>query len=117
MPAETVPSPGSPEDGAAASTIKQVTKTIWRMEPRSIPRREDPGRSIVVPSPGSRGTVTSRAMGSLNKQWLLASRPQGPAEESNFRLVEQEVPALRDGELLVRVHYLSLDPYMRGRMD
>jgi len=38
-------------------------------------------------------------------------------EESNFRLVETEVPALRDGELLVRVHYLSLDPYMRGRMD
>jgi len=56
-------------------------------------------------------------MSSRNKQWLLASRPTGPVEESNFRLVEQEVPALRDGELLVRVHYLSLDPYMRGRMD
>src|SRR3954467_4717341 len=56
-------------------------------------------------------------MGSMNKQWLLASRPSGPVEESNFRLVEKEVPALRDGELLVRGHYLSLDPYMRGRMD
>ncbi len=52
-----------------------------------------------------------------NKQWLLASRPRGRVEESNFRLAEVEVPALEDGQLLVEVHYLSLDPYMRGRMD
>lgn len=56
-------------------------------------------------------------MATLNKQWLLASRPKGPVEASNFRLVEQEVPPLQDGEVLVQVHYLSLDPYMRGRMD
>ena len=52
-----------------------------------------------------------------NKQWLLASRPNGPPDESNFRLVETDVPALHDGQVLVEVHYLSLDPYMRGRMD
>lgn len=52
-----------------------------------------------------------------NRQWLLASRPRGPVEASNFRLVEAEVPALRDGQLLVKVIYLSLDPYMRARMD
>ena len=52
-----------------------------------------------------------------NRQWLLARRPDGPVEESDFELVERPVPALRDGQLLVRVHYLSLDPYMRGRMD
>jgi NADPH-dependent curcumin reductase CurA len=52
-----------------------------------------------------------------NRQWLLASRPRGPVDPANFRLVEREAPAPRDGELLVRVHYLSLDPYMRGRMD
>jgi hypothetical protein len=52
-----------------------------------------------------------------NKQWLLASRPRGEVEEANFRLVEADVPALRDGELLVKVEVLSLDPYMRGRMD
>jgi NADPH-dependent curcumin reductase len=56
-------------------------------------------------------------MTARNKQWLLASRPKGPVEESNFRLVEADVPAPRDGEVLVRVHWLSLDPYMRGRMD
>ena len=52
-----------------------------------------------------------------NRQWLLARRPGGVAEEADFRLVEAEVPALAKGQLLVRVHYLSLDPYMRGRMD
>jgi NADPH-dependent curcumin reductase CurA len=52
-----------------------------------------------------------------NRQWLLARRPDGVAEEADFRLVEAEVPALAKGQLLVRVHYLSLDPYMRGRMD
>ena len=53
----------------------------------------------------------------LNQQIILASRPQGWVEESNFRLVEQEVPAPRDGQVLTRVRWLSLDPYMRGRMD
>jgi NADPH-dependent curcumin reductase CurA len=52
-----------------------------------------------------------------NRQILLASRPRGAPEESNFRLVEVDVPPVRDGEVLTRVHWLSLDPYMRGRMD
>jgi NADPH-dependent curcumin reductase CurA len=56
-------------------------------------------------------------MSPKNRQWLLASRPRGAVEESNFRLVETPVPTLQEGQLLVRVHYLSLDPYMRGRMD
>lgn len=53
----------------------------------------------------------------INKQWLLASRPSGEASVDNFRLVEADLPALQDGQVLVRHHYLSLDPYMRGRMD
>jgi len=52
-----------------------------------------------------------------NRQWVLASRPTGRADESNFKLIDAAVPALQDGQALVRVHYLSLDPYMRGRMD
>lgn len=52
-----------------------------------------------------------------NRQVVLASRPTGWVEESNFRLEESEVPALREGEVLVRVRWLSLDPYMRGRME
>jgi len=52
-----------------------------------------------------------------NKQILLDNRPQREATASNFKLVESDTPALQDGEVLVRHHYLSLDPYMRGRMN
>ena len=53
----------------------------------------------------------------LAKQIVLASRPKGPPVAANFRLEEIPVPALPKGGLLLRVLYLSLDPYMRGRMD
>ena len=52
-----------------------------------------------------------------NQQIVLASRPAGEPTVDNFRLVETSVPALADGQVLVRHHYLSLDPYMRGRMN
>jgi NADPH-dependent curcumin reductase CurA len=52
-----------------------------------------------------------------NKQILLDNRPEGEAVASNFKLVVSETPALRDGQVLVRHHFLSLDPYMRGRMN
>ncbi|OQW89177.1 MAG: NADP-dependent oxidoreductase [Rhodoferax ferrireducens] len=53
----------------------------------------------------------------LNHQILLDNRPLGEAVASNFKLVSQPTPALQDGQVLVRHHYLSLDPYMRGRMN
>lgn len=53
----------------------------------------------------------------LNQQILLDNRPTGEAVASNFKLVTGETPALQDGEVLVRHHFLSLDPYMRGRMN
>src|SRR4051812_45124625 len=52
-----------------------------------------------------------------NKQFLLDNRPQGEAVASNFKLVTTETPPLQEGQVLVRHHYLSLDPYMRGRMN
>lgn len=52
-----------------------------------------------------------------NRQVVLASHPSGGVEESDFRLVETEIPEIRDGQFLVRNHYLSVDPYMRRRMD
>jgi len=48
---------------------------------------------------------------------VLASRPQGEVQPSNFRLETVPVPELADGQVLVRNHYLSLDPYMRMRME
>ena len=53
----------------------------------------------------------------LNKQVHLVSRPNAEATVDNFRLVEAPVPELADGQVLVRHHFLSLDPYMRGRMN
>jgi hypothetical protein len=52
-----------------------------------------------------------------NRQIVLDSRPQGEATTSNFKLVTTDTPPLQDGQVLVRHHYLSLDPYMRGRMN
>lgn len=52
-----------------------------------------------------------------NQQIVLDNRPQGEAVASNFKLVAVDTPALKDGEVLVRHHFMSLDPYMRGRMN
>jgi NADPH-dependent curcumin reductase CurA len=52
-----------------------------------------------------------------NRRVLLAARPQGEPKESDFRLVEDPVPEPGPGQILLRTLYLSLDPYMRGRMN
>ncbi|MGC1173085.1 NADP-dependent oxidoreductase [Polaromonas sp.] len=52
-----------------------------------------------------------------NQQILLDNRPTGEAVASNFKLVSSDTPALQDGQVLVRHHFMSLDPYMRGRMN
>jgi len=54
---------------------------------------------------------------STYKKIVLASRPQGHVSPDNFRLEEAPVPGIVDGQILVRNHYLSLDPYMRMRME
>ena len=53
----------------------------------------------------------------MNQQIHLVSRPSGEASVDNFRGVEAVVPELTDGQVLVRHHFISLDPYMRGRMN
>lgn len=53
----------------------------------------------------------------LNRQILLASRPAGAVTPGNFRLVETPLAPLAAGQFRVRIHYLSLDPYMRMRMN
>lgn len=52
-----------------------------------------------------------------NRRWLLASRPHGAPTPENFRLDTTEVPTPATGEVLLRTVFLSLDPYMRGRMS
>jgi len=53
----------------------------------------------------------------MNRRIVLASRPSGWVTPDNFRLETVPLPALADGQLLVRNRWLSLDPYMRGRMN
>ena len=52
-----------------------------------------------------------------NKGIVLASRPQGAPTHANFRLVESQTPEPADGQMLIKHIFMSLDPYMRGRMD
>lgn len=53
----------------------------------------------------------------INKAWVLISRPIGKVSIKNFRFISHPVRDIRKGEMLLRTIYLSLDPYMRGRMD
>ena len=65
-----------------------------------------PQRSFLMPS----GTQ-------INRRIVLAARPEGPPRDSDFRLEEIPVSGPGDGEFLVQAEYLSVDPYMRGRMN
>ena len=56
-------------------------------------------------------------MSTTSRQFTLASRPHGAPTNENFELKNVELPSLKDGEVLLRTIYLSLDPYMRGRMS
>tara|TARA_Y100000994_G_scaffold73783_2_gene60597 strand:+ start:4582 stop:5577 length:996 start_codon:yes stop_codon:yes gene_type:complete len=53
----------------------------------------------------------------MNKKWILNKRPIGYPKEEDFKLIESSVDELDEGEILIESHYLSLDPYMRGRMN
>ncbi len=52
-----------------------------------------------------------------NTKVLLAKRPVGEPDDSCFEIVQAEVPPLLPGQILIKVLWLSLDPYMRGRMN
>ncbi len=56
-------------------------------------------------------------MSETNRRVLLRSRPEGPVTLDHFELDEQGVPEPAEGEILIRNLYLSVDPYMRGRMN
>lgn len=57
------------------------------------------------------------ASNTVNRRIVLASHPVGKPTVENFRLEEVAIPALKEGQMLIRTEYLSLDPYMRGRMN
>jgi len=53
----------------------------------------------------------------INHAIVLDNRPEAEVSTSNFKMITAETPALQEGQVLVKNHYLSLDPYMRGRMN
>ena len=53
----------------------------------------------------------------MNQQIILVERPEGWVTPEHFKLIESPMPVAQDGEILVRNHWLSLDPYMRGRIS
>ena len=56
-------------------------------------------------------------MAGTSREIQLAARPQGEPRDSDFRLAEVELPDPQEGELLIRNEWMSVDPYMRGRMN
>jgi len=60
---------------------------------------------------------TAAAEAAVNRRIVLASRPSGKPTTANFRLETTDVPTIGDNQVLVQTLYLSLDPYMRGRMS
>jgi NADPH-dependent curcumin reductase CurA len=52
-----------------------------------------------------------------NQRIVLASRPSGKPTADNFKIERVAIPAIGDGQILLKTKYLSLDPYMRGRMN
>ena len=66
--------------------------------------------------PAGAGRCRVRRMAETTKEIRLASRPEGAPRREDFELAEVPVPEPAEGEVLVRNSYLSVDPYMRGRM-
>jgi NADPH-dependent curcumin reductase CurA len=62
-------------------------------------------------------SATTSALPATTREIQLASRPHGRPVPENFRLSESRLPELQDGQVLVRNLYISVDPYMRGRMN
>ena len=81
----------------------------------SLPLLPARGRASRTPPPPK--TTTKGGHHGYEYAVLLASRPTGWVTEENFKIVNTPVPKPGEGQILVRNHYLSLDPYMRGRMN
>ncbi|MDX1736572.1 MAG: NADP-dependent oxidoreductase, partial [Halioglobus sp.] len=82
----------------------------------SVSRREFTLASLGTLGALGLGSI-SFAAGEVNRRIVLASRPVGKPTLDNFRLEEVSVPEPGAGQILLRTRYLSLDPYMRGRMN
>ena len=77
-------------------------------------------RQFTLSSAAALGALSAGSLDAAaprNRRIVLASRPAGKPSHDNLRLETVDLPALGDGEVLLKTLYLSLDPYMRGRMN
>jgi len=70
-----------------------------------------------MPLPNQTKKANEKMSNLMNRKIILVSRPVGVPTPVNFTLESEPVPTLADGQMLLRTVYLSLDPYMRGRMS
>ena len=69
------------------------------------------------PEPDQRKTRTKTQSSTINRKFILAERPTGEPNDKTLRLETEDRPTQGKGQMLLRNEYLSLDPYMRGRMS
>lgn len=82
-----------------------------------MPNRVAPARAAHNgPVPGGPRRVDNGSAMPVNRRFVLAAKPSGLPKTSDFRIVEAALPELKDGEVLFRTEYLSVDPYMRSRI-
>lgn len=82
----------------------------------TMKRREFTGQTLAALGALTLGQ-SAQAEDRINQRIVLVSRPTGKPGLDNFRLEQQPVASIADGQLLLQTRYLSLDPYMRGRMN
>lgn len=84
---------------------------------RAAPVRALPGLPRLCHNLAAMSATTARPNPIINRKFTLAARPKGMPRESDFELVSEPLPPLAEGQIVIRTDYLSVDPYMRGRMN
>jgi len=107
-------------DAAADVSPNDMLITLYEVPGENVSFGRGEAANAVSPAheKGTRPSIVQSAIAlPAVKQIVLASRPKGLPTRGNIRLEEVPMPQLPQGGLLLRVLYLSLDPYMRGQMD
>ena len=101
--------------------MPHVTRSLFTSRDNARIGPGDRRRAFAAGSPapqiGAAARTRETVMTTMNRRIVLASRPHGEPRAENFRLEEVPVPQPGPGQVLLRTRWMSLDPYMRGRMS
>src|SRR3546814_6801043 len=112
-PAPQAPRPGRGRTPVATCALPIYTPSAIILPPRHRTRQG----KLHNATNGPRSKAEHYRREPMAKAWALASRPQGMPAEANFELIDLPQRALADGEVRIANRWLSVDPYMRGRMN